>query len=1042
MRKLQLLLMAALIVHSVQAQKWNMPMKVKTMNVSVIADGFTATTLMEIEFSNPRKDTVEGLYSFNLQEGQVITGFELDMNGKFRRGSIAEKWKARAAYNNIVGKKVDPALLQQIYRNSYYLNIFPLLPGGSRKVRIEIQQLLLVKKDTVFYSLPLNIHDTISAVNISLITLPGLSRPVVTGGLLSGNYFSGEAAFTLQAKFSNCSLLSPLDFSIPYSLSHPVACNAVVNGKNLWLIRIGADNKRDYEFHPSKLAVFWDVSVSARKRDLQKEIAFLRKYIHENTITHLQIVTFNQQLQDTTEFELNGGDDQWRSYLAALHYEGATNLGNIDLSRVNADVIFLFNNVSGTSSQLLPHAGLTHLYYISSCPDADATNISRIVKDTGGKWISLSSVTIDSAVVATSNAVNLLLRVRINGVEARFTRLVNNENEILLIGSVESSKPEVALQFGNNGKVNNEVRVEPGASLCSNSGTQRIEMLEKWMTLRNQSWENEMDFVYEEEIVSEYSSFIVMEKIEDYIKYNIVPPPDLRGQCDMNLFVKSRQVRKTEYRHQTEREILSRAADAYNHILRWYDKDLGMISFNQAEQQEGINSDVVEGKPSGTAIVGWNTVSEDVIVTAYGISRRARQIGYTTQISDFGLGAGNLVHALAGKVAGLTVFSTSPNESARIVLRGNRSMITNSSPLFILDGGIVPAYSANYLDPNNVSSVTVLRGSQATALFGSEGIYGAIFISTKNINGGNYYYNRSYHYRLKNQEDVDYLAVIKSTPLAEKLAQYETLRAEYIYDPAFYFDMATHFHECGFGKYAKDMLYSGLDLCTDNDAGLRATSYILQQWGDYDEALELLKEWRARDSTLVSLYRDIALLYYQKGDYQRAVDSYYQGILVDQADYYYRRKSTEKAFMLEEMNAIIAIHKDELDISRIDPKLILSLPVDLRVTAGNNLDGILSLNIKLGKTANPANSQENIKGFMPFSMDYYGDPEKEYLIRNAVAGKYKVTIEYFAYGYRAAPSIMRMITFKHFGKAGQTMEIENIFLDNQRGEIEVAEINY
>ena len=127
-------------------QQWNQQMEVKSCVIDIRADQFTATTIIEMEFYNPRSTEMEGLYQFQLEPGQAITAFQLDLNGKFRDGSIEERWKATTAYNTIVGKRIDPALLTMAYANNYRLNIYPVPARGSRRITMTILQLLESKK--------------------------------------------------------------------------------------------------------------------------------------------------------------------------------------------------------------------------------------------------------------------------------------------------------------------------------------------------------------------------------------------------------------------------------------------------------------------------------------------------------------------------------------------------------------------------------------------------------------------------------------------------------------------------------------------------------------------------------------------------------------------------------------------------------------------------------------------------------------------------------------------------------------------------------
>jgi TonB-linked SusC/RagA family outer membrane protein len=127
----------------------------------------------------------------------------------------------------------------------------------------------------------------------------------------------------------------------------------------------------------------------------------------------------------------------------------------------------------------------------------------------------------------------------------------------------------------------------------------------------------------------------------------------------------------------------------------------------------------------------------DVVVTALGIRRRSEEIGYSTAtVRPEQITNGkplNLAQALSGKVAGLTINNTSAsiNASPRVVLRGLRSVTGDNTSLIVLDGVAVPSNSINYINPNDVERIDILKGGQAATLFGSDGVNGAIVITTK-----------------------------------------------------------------------------------------------------------------------------------------------------------------------------------------------------------------------------------------------------------------------------------------------------------------------
>jgi len=127
----------------------------------------------------------------------------------------------------------------------------------------------------------------------------------------------------------------------------------------------------------------------------------------------------------------------------------------------------------------------------------------------------------------------------------------------------------------------------------------------------------------------------------------------------------------------------------------------------------------------------------EVVVTALGIRRRPEEVGYSTaKLEPAQITAGksfNLAQALSGKISGLTISNTSAsvNATPRIVLRGLRSVTGDNTSLIVLDGVSVPSNTINYINPNDVERVDVMKGGQAATLFGSEGVNGAIIITTK-----------------------------------------------------------------------------------------------------------------------------------------------------------------------------------------------------------------------------------------------------------------------------------------------------------------------
>ena len=145
-------------------------------------------------------------------------------------------------------------------------------------------------------------------------------------------------------------------------------------------------------------------------------------------------------------------------------------------------------------------------------------------------------------------------------------------------------------------------------------------------------------------------------------------------------------------------------------------------------------------------------VLNEVVVTALGIKRERKALGYgLDEVKGDAFAKAketNVINSMAGRVAGLVVSQTAsgPSGSTRVLLRGNTEMTGNNQPLYVIDG--VPLDNTNFgsagqyggydlgdgissINPDDIESMSVLKGPAASALYGSRASHGVILITTK-----------------------------------------------------------------------------------------------------------------------------------------------------------------------------------------------------------------------------------------------------------------------------------------------------------------------
>jgi TonB-linked SusC/RagA family outer membrane protein len=176
-----------------------------------------------------------------------------------------------------------------------------------------------------------------------------------------------------------------------------------------------------------------------------------------------------------------------------------------------------------------------------------------------------------------------------------------------------------------------------------------------------------------------------------------------------------------------------------------YSLVVNYMGYKQTEVVVNANSVVIELTQQENAL-------SEVVVTALGITKEKKSLGYTTQslknkdLSD--TKETNFLNSMTGKLAGVRITNSQGDMgSSRIIIRGETSIGGNNQPLFVVDG--VPVDNTQFssvgglnasrdfknaiadLNPNDIETLTVLKGPNAAALYGSRAAHGVVLITTK-----------------------------------------------------------------------------------------------------------------------------------------------------------------------------------------------------------------------------------------------------------------------------------------------------------------------
>jgi len=274
------------------------------------------------------------------------------------------------------------------------------------------------------------------------------------------------------------------------------------------------------------------------------------------------------------------------------------------------------------------------------------------------------------------------------------------------------------------------------------------------------------------------------------------------------------------------------------------------------------------------------------------------------------------------------------------------------------------------------------------------------------------------------RKDKDYLNKLTGN-VSDDYQIYLKLRTDYANSPAFYFDMANRFYELGDKERALRILTSIAELELENASHYRLLAYKFKEYGEFalqKFVCQKVIQWRPKEP---QSYRDYALALADNGEEQAALDSLYS-IIKKPID---RRNYGIIEVIVTEINRLISKNA-KLNTSKIDKRLIINMPVDIRIVINWNIDNTdIDLHVKGPSTSDRRENHNNVSGYGP----------EQFMIKSALTGKYKVYANYNSarvFASKDPVTVMAEIYTKYAGEAEQRRIVS---LQLSKEKVEIAE---
>jgi Ca-activated chloride channel homolog len=529
------------------------PIQLQTIRVSGDVNGRHATTEIDMTFFNPNGRVLEGELQFPLLDGQRVASFAMDVNGALREAVPVEKAKGQAVFEDVIRTRIDPGLLEVTQGNNFKLRVYPIPAQSTKRVVIRIAENLTDIGGETIYRLPIGFAERVGvleinvAINVSAdatdkapaIRRNGFGSVNLSKDLLRNTYRMRESRRDFSIADSSS---ATIEFSIPNSTA-PAVRTQIFEGKTYFVADVSIPSRESVREVFRNVGIIWDSSGSGRDRDHAREFQLLDTYFKKMRDGEVRLTQIRNVAEPAQTFRISNGD--WkalRDVLSSTAYDGATNLNAfVPESSVREYLLFSdgLNNFSDGAGKNGFAKTRVPLYSISASNKIDATFLKFIAERSGGRFIDLARETSASAALVLLSAATRVTQIDGAGTSQLVlaaTHAIGGRVQIAGMLNDASAILRIALQHPDGKQETIDVPIQRAAKDEDNVGS----AASMWAELRI----NELNAEYQLNraeirrlgqrfrLVTRETSLIILDRIEDYARFEIAPPPELRADYD------------------------------------------------------------------------------------------------------------------------------------------------------------------------------------------------------------------------------------------------------------------------------------------------------------------------------------------------------------------------------------------------------------------------------------------------------------------------------------------------------------------------------
>jgi len=1024
--------------------------------IDVQINGPLSQTTMVLTFKNDQPRVLEGEINFPLPEGATVSGYGLDVNGVLVDGVPVSKEKARVTFEKEVRRGVDPGIAEQTKGNNFRTRVYPIPANGTRTVRIQYVSDLTPAADGSSLQVPLNWGEPIANCTLNLTIANVTGEPAIRGiGKLDLKH-SGTT-WTAQQTFKNVTFDGDLLVTLPTPAGAQVIVEKRLRQRSIEALR--QDPKPEHYFaifdRPapaidqlspivSHIGILWDASLSRlsgagaltggpSNTGHERELALIRKLAATLGNGTIDVTVFRDVPEATVSFAVDAGKaDQLIDYLAHVTYDGGTNFGALQVpAKMKNGPAYgywlLFTDGLADLGPDQPALVEAPIFTIATGAQADFALLHRIAETSGGQAFNLARATDEQILAAMRQQPFILVSAEYNPDQVAEVYPKPGApvlGQFAATGRLLAPSAKIKLNFGYGKSITQSLEYTLKQDDAGETGlVPRLWAGRKIADLSVDVEKNADGLLAigkEFNLVTPNTSLIVLERVEQYVQYGIVPP-----QNQPALYQEFLQLIETNIaQEKTLREgKIEHVLALWNQRVQWweakheYPKDFhykevpepvaaggggggasfGLTGATAADRPRNAPGAVAPSMaPAPPALPPASTPTADALADSHGTTGRR---------------------------------ALSPEDTRAPVAR-QRELRDAANGGAGSGGGLFAADSPAAVSEGRKADSSIAAGGPTIAI--------------KEWN-----------------PQTPYLAAMKKVPAEKAYDVYLAQRAAYRASPAFYLDCADYLLRHNQHALGLRVLTNIAELKLEDAGLLRIVAYRLTQIGEADLAIDLFTKVKQMRPEEPQSYRDLALALADRAALEQlAVDNAYPAAAA--ADYARALALLNKVVMqqwdrfdeieviaLMEANAILAKVKRLPDggagvPNPLDARLVKLLDLDVRIALTWDADATdidLWVTEPSGEKCLYSHNRTTIGGLLSHDFTQGYGPE-EYCLRHALPGAYKIEANFYGSSQQkiAGPCTVQATVITNFGRPDEKRQALTLRLTTNKEVVSIGTI--